>query len=158
MFSRTVLAAAVVGLVALPAQAQAAPIPFSATSGDNCPYGLARGTLEWRVAPGPTPVPPPAAVGAAISGTLTDRPLPVDPSICRDDGLYSIATFVAYNGNQAVARDARRADNATVQYAFTLTGSTATPRINLVVIQVCRHRATSTAPAYCGREVRIAYP
>ncbi len=158
ILSRTVLAAAaVVGLLALPAPAQAAPIPFSATSGDNCTYGLARGTLEWRVVPGPTPVPP-DAVGAAINGILTDRPLPVDPGTCRDDGLFSVATFIAYNDNLAVARDARRADNATVQYSFTLGGSSATPRINLVTIQVCRHRPTSAAPVYCGRQVRIAYP
>jgi hypothetical protein len=150
------LAAAAVSLLAVPAPAQAAPIPFTATSGDNCTYGTARGTLEWRITPGPSPVPP-VPNAAAIVGTLTDRPTANDPTVCHDDGLLSIVTFTAYRDNTVVDRESRRADNGTVDYSFGL-GGTSTQAVNLVVVQVCRHVSTSTAPRYCGRQVRITHP
>lgn len=130
--------------------------PFAADSGDSCRYGFTEGTLTWRFGPSTTPLP---LAGVLVKGRLADRPLPVDPGVpCVDDGLFSIATFVAFFGTVEVDRDARRVNNGVVSFEFPLGDAATVSRINRVVIQVCRHRLTSTQPAYCGRAVEFRIP
>jgi len=150
-------AAVVATVLATPTAAhaeQAISVPFSANSGDDCRYGVTEGTLTWRFGTSPLPV---TAVG--VKGRLADRPLPADPAIpCRDDGLFSVATFTAFLGDRQVDRDARRADNSVVSFEFVLGDNSTTSRIDRVVVQVCRHRPTSTVPVYCGRAVSYPAP
>lgn len=151
--------AAVAGAVlALPAAAhadQAVSRPFAADSGDSCRYGVTEGTLTWRFSSTPVPAPLP---GVAVKGRLTDRPVPTSPSLCRDDGLLSVATFVAFAGTREIDRNAQRADNSVSSFDFVLGSSASVARTDRVVIQVCRHRASSVAPVYCGRAVEYRIP
>ncbi len=144
--------AAIVGMFALAAPAYAdvaVAQAFAADSGDTCRYGVTEGTLTWRLVSPPT-----HAVAVAVGGRLADRPLPADPgSICRDDGLFSVATFVVYAGNTAVDRQAARADNGVVSFQFVLGANSTVSRIDRLVVQVCRHRPASVQPSYCGRAV-----
>lgn len=134
--------------VAAPAKADIAPPrPFHADSGDTCVYGYTKGSLLW-VTPGPLP---PIAVN--LTGSLVDRPNPMDARVCRDDGYYSTATFTAYSGSIVVGSQAVRADNGEVQFQFSLgTNSPGTPVTHLVV-QVCRDPLVTLPPSYCGRAV-----
>jgi hypothetical protein len=128
--------------------------PFSADSGDNCRYGFTEGSLTWRFGTSPLPV---AAV--AVKGRLADRPLPTDPgTVCRDDGFFSVATFVAFSGNREVDRQARRADNAVAGFEFALGANSSTARVDRVVVQVCRHPLTTLPPSYCGRAAEYRFP
>lgn len=146
-----VVAATIATALAPAAAAQAdtaVPQRFHADSGDACRYGATEGTLTWRLAS------PTVAVAVGVKGRLADRPLPNDPgSVCRDDGYYSIATFVAYAGNAEVGRQARRANNDVVGFDFTLGSNSTIARIDRVVIQVCRSPLNTLPPSYCGRAV-----
>ena len=129
-------------------------VPFSANSGDDCRYGVTEGTLTWRFGTSPLPV-----RAVAVKGRLADRPLPADPgSVCRDDGLFSVATFTAFLGDRQVDRDARRADNGVTSFEFLLGGSSTVSHIDRIVVQVCRHRPASTVPSYCGRPAEYRIP
>jgi hypothetical protein len=141
------LATAFAAALALPSPAQAATYPFYAHSGDQCVYGFTRGSVSTTT---PTPVP-----GVLVTGSLTDRPTPIDPVLCRDDGLFSVAAFTAFTANGTIARDAVRADNSTLQYRFVLGSNTSTDRIVRINIQVCRYHGTSSAPRYCGATVQL---
>jgi hypothetical protein len=147
--------AATLAILAFPGTAHAATItPFAADSGDACRYGATRGTLGWHVGISPLPV-----TAVDVNGQLTDRPLPSDPSTaCGDDGFYSAATFTAYSGSVAIARQTRTADNATVSFAFTLSGNTASTGIDRVVVQVCRSPVKTLPPSYCGKPVTYLAP
>jgi hypothetical protein len=150
-------AAVFAAVVATPGIAEAATIsqPFHADSGDACHYGVTDGTLGWHFgATSPLPV-----GGVDVTGKLTDHPTPSDPvSTCRDDGYYSIATFVAYAGSAAVDSQTRTADNATVSFSFTLGGNSTTTSISRIVIQVCRGPVHTLPPTYCGRAVTYTPP
>jgi hypothetical protein len=150
-------AAALVAVLASPGVAHAATItqPFSADSGDACRYGVTEGTLGWRYGTtSPLPV-----LGVDVTGKLTDRPLPADPSItCRDDGYYSTATFIAYAGSVEVDRQTRSANNAVVSFAFTLGANSTSTGINRVQIQVCRSPINTLPPSYCGKAVQYLAP
>jgi len=92
------------------------------------------------------------AMGVDVKGTLTDRPPPADPSTaCPDDHYYSTATFTAYAGSVAVDRQARSANNGVVTFEFTLGSSSATTRLDRVIIQVCRSPVLTVPPTYCGK-------
>jgi len=138
-----------------PAHAELAiSVPFAATSGDDCRYGFTEGTLTWRFGTSPLPV-----RAVAVKGRVADRPLPADPAVpCRDDGLFSVATFTAFLADRAVDRDARRADNGVTSFEFVLGADSTVSAIDRVVVQVCRHRPSSTVPAYCGRAVDYRIP
>lgn len=146
-------------ILAAPAAVHAEPSitqQFAADSGDSCRYGFTDGTLTWRFGPTTSPLP---LAGVAVKGRVVDRPLPIDPSVpCRDDGLFSVATFVAASGTREIDREARRADNSITNFEFALGDTSTVARIDRVVIQVCRFRLSSTAPAYCGRAVEYPVP
>lgn len=149
--------AATIAVLASPGVAHAATItrPFAANSGDACRYGATDGTLGWRYGTSsPLPV-----IGVDVKGQLTDRPLPNDPSIvCFDDHYYSAATFIAYAGSVEVARKTSVANNNKVTFEFTLSGTSTTPAINRVVIQVCRSPINTQPPSYCGSPVEYQAP
>jgi hypothetical protein len=154
-----VVAAAATAVLAFPATANAATInqPFAADSGDSCPYGSTAGTLGWQYGISTSPLP---VTAVAVTGKLTDRPTPADPSAaCRSDGYSSTVTVVAYAGTVEVARQSRTADNATISFAFTLSGSRTTSiGINRVVVQVCRNPVVTLPPSYCGKAVTYLAP
>ncbi|HZN74608.1 MAG TPA: hypothetical protein VFC00_23315 [Micromonosporaceae bacterium] len=148
--------AALLAVVAIPGTAHAdVTQQFQADSGDSCRYGVTSGTLTWRS--GSTL--PVAVFRVDVAGKLTDRPLPSDPStVCRDDGFYSRATFVAYSGTIEVDREARVANNSAVSFTFTLGANSTTRGITHVVIQVCRSPVSTLPPSYCGAAVRYTAP
>lgn len=143
----SVIALAVVSiLLATSAAAHAnAVFPFRANSGDNCRYASTQGSLIWRYST-TAPIRP---IALDVRGTLVDHPLPNENFLCRDDGYYSIATFVAYLGNGTTATGEARADNAIVAFGFTL-GSTSTSSISRVIVQVCRSPLSGDGPSSCG--------
>jgi hypothetical protein len=129
---------------------------FAADSGDSCRYGFTDGTLTWRFGPTTSPLP---LSGVALKGRVADRPLPIDPGTpCLNDGLFSVATFVAASGTREIDREARRADNGITTFEFALGDPATVSGIDRVVIQVCRFRLSSTTPAYCGRAVEYPVP
>jgi hypothetical protein len=144
--------AATIGMLAIPATAQAdvaAAQAFAADSGDPCRYGVTEGTLTWRLLSPPT-----RAIAVDVRGRLADRPLPADPgNICADDRRISVATFVVYAGNLVVDRQAQRADNGVVSFQFVLGANSTISRIDRLVVQVCRHSSSTVPPSYCGRAV-----
>ncbi len=148
---------AVLAILASPGTAHAATITqsFYADSGDACRYGVTDGTLGWRFGTiSPLPV-----IAVDVKGKLTDRPLPTDPvTVCRDDGYYSIATFVAYAGSVEVDRQARAANNNVVTFEFTLGTNSTSTRIDRIVIQVCRSPINTLPPTYCGKAVEYRAP
>ncbi|HET8662640.1 MAG TPA: hypothetical protein VFM55_27200 [Micromonosporaceae bacterium] len=148
--------AALLAVAATPGTADATVTQqFHADSGDSCRYGVTDGTLTWRY--GTTL--PVVALRVDVAGKLTDRPLPTDPiSVCRDDGFYSRATFVAYSGTTEVDRQARAANNSTLSFTFTLGATSTTRGLTHVVIQVCRSPGNTLPPSYCGVAVRYAAP
>lgn len=144
----TILAAALAIGAITASSAAASPIlqRFSVPSGDNCTYGYTEGHLEWSSL---TP-----ARTVTLTGVIADRPIPNDPgAVCRDDGRYTIATYVAYAGNRPIDETARRVDNGVARFQFALDASTNRLGIDKVTIQVCRVSlvAPSPAPDYCGR-------
>lgn len=139
-----VLSAVLLAVVMAPAAARA-DTPFHADSGDACPYGVTEGLL----------IPKLTAVVAA--GTLTDRPVPLDPGFCRDDGSFSIATFKAYTADGLVSQQAVRADNGTVKFELVLGGNSTFGSVQAVEIQVCR-TGVHLPVIYCGKLVRYGAP
>jgi hypothetical protein len=140
------LATAVLAVVLTPTAARA-DTGFHADSGDTCRYGSTDGTLSTRLNL------------VAVKGTLTDRPTPADPTICRDDGFYSVATFTAYSGSRVIDQQAVRINNGTARIELLLgQSSTVLPRIDVVVIQVCRNPLVTLPPSYCGRPAEYRAP
>jgi hypothetical protein len=139
------LAATVLAVVMAPTPALA-DTRFHADSGDTCTYGFTDGVLTAGL----------AVVNAG--GSLTDRPTPTGPSLCRDDGFFSVATFTAFAGTLTIDQQSVRANNSTVRVALTLGSPTAVARIDRVVIQVCRHPLVTLPPSYCGKAVEYRAP
>jgi len=154
-----ILAAVAIGVgvaTAAPAHAQdaAATQPFAADSGDSCRLGSTVGTLTW-IARGPLPV-----TVVRVAGSLTDRPLPTDPSTACRDPRYSSATFTAYRGTAVVDSERVKVDNGQLAFAFDLTSTlTVITPIDRVVVQVCRHAPPGMGlPDYCGKAVEYRLP
>jgi hypothetical protein len=148
-----VAAAALLATLVNPAVARADGIPaqtFYADSGDSCAYGYTKGTLLWR-SPGPLVV-----IAVDVSGVVVDRPLPAEPTICRDDGFYTTATFTAYAGSVAVDSRQVKANNAEVRFQFTLGANSTAAGLTHLVIQVCRDPIVTLPPSYCGRAVKYS--
>jgi len=109
---------------------------FSADSGDACRMGVAAGTIVWHLPPG----------GRAVDGIagLRDRPAPDDvPTVCGEDGRYTILTLTALVAGAVVDRETMVVDNGVSRSPFTLT---AERPIEEIVVQVCRRGRSS----YCG--------
>jgi hypothetical protein len=122
---------------------------FAADSGDTCRYGYTEGRLSWRA------VHPPEPVAVDVAGKLVDRPTALDPVVCPDDRMYSIANFTASASGVVVDRHSERADNNVVQFVFVLGNSSTIARIDTVTVQVCRLGVLT--PGYCGR-AQIFHP
>lgn len=152
-------AAVLAAVVAVPSMAQADQLithTFAADSGDSCRYGVTDGALTWRFGPSPTPLPVAAVL---VKGRVADRPLPTEPGLpCRDDSLFSVAGFTAFSGLREVDKQGARADNGVTNFQFTLGLNSTIARIDRVVVQVCRHKASSVLPSYCGRPVEYRVP
>lgn len=152
-------AAVLAAVLALPSPGHADQLithTFAADSGDSCRYGFTDGTLTWRFGPSPTPLP---VVAVEVKGRVADRPLLADPGFpCRDDSLFSVATFTAFSGLREIDRQGARADNGVTSFQFTLGVNSTTARIDRVVVQVCRHKPSSVLPSYCGRPVEYRTP
>jgi hypothetical protein len=118
--------------------------PFAADSGDACKYGATRGTIFWTLGPFVTPAP------VGVKGTLIDRPLSDMPSVCGNDGRFSVVTFTAYAGTVKVDEQLVRADNQLVDYQFRLVNETSTAPISHLVVVVCRHFPAPGPAVYCG--------
>ena len=93
-----------------------------------------------------------------VAGTLSDRPLPVEPTICRDDGYQSTATFVAYAGEIEVDRQTRTVNNNTLRFRFVLGANAPRTGWNRIVVQVCRDPIYTLPPSYCGKAVTYLPP
>jgi hypothetical protein len=146
-------AATAIGAGPAYAEGSAVTHAFAADSGDACRLGATRGTLTW-ISRGPL-----AVTTVDVAGALVDRPLPNDPTTCRDP-RYSSVTFTAFRGAVVVDSEARRVDNGQLSFRFQLTGSTTvyTP-IDRVVVEVCRHAPPGMGlPDYCGRAVEYLAP
>ncbi len=141
-------AAVLLGAIVPASAAQAADVRFHADSGDSCRYGSTDGVLRWST----------TTIVVGVHGTVTDRPTPTDPGLCRDDGYFTIATFVAYAGTIVVDRQARRVNNGVVPAEFTLGSNSSVARLDRVVIQVCRSPLNTVPPSYCGRAVEYPRP
>jgi hypothetical protein len=139
------LATAVLAVVLTPTAARA-DTRFHADSGDACRYGTADGVLSTRL------------TLVAVKGTLTDRPTLAEPTICRDDGYYSIATFTAYFGERVVDQQAVRINNGTALLELTLGQNSTIARIDRVVVQICRNPIATLPPGYCGRPAEYRAP
>jgi len=148
--------AAMLAIVASPGIAHASTIiqPFRADSGDSCRYGATEGSLAWQYGTiSPLPV-----IAVDVKGRLVDHPVPGEVFLCRDDGYFSIATFVAYSGTVQVDRQTRSVNNAVVAFEFRLGGNSITTRIDRVVVQVCRGPIYTLPPTYCGKAVEYRAP
>jgi hypothetical protein len=143
-------------LVATPGIAHAATIaqPFKADSGDTCRYGATEGNLTWQTGI----ISPLPLLKVGVTGTITDRPLPIDPTNCRDDGYNSTATLVAYAGKTEFERESVTANNNTVRFQFGLGSSVTKTAIDSVVVQVCRDPIFTLPPSYCGKPVTYLAP
>jgi hypothetical protein len=125
---------------------------FAADAGDDCKYGYTEGRLEWR----PITAPPNRGM-VALAGTLTDRPIPVDPGVpCRDDGRYSYATYSAFSRDVLVDEQAYRVNNDVTKFEFVLDTGLTPVGIDRVVIRVCRTTLNTSpipapGPTYCGQ-------
>lgn len=139
-----VLTAALLAVVMAPTAARA-DTRFHADSGDACLYGVTSGVLIPRL------------TAVHVQGLLTDRPVPFEPSICRDDGFFSVATFSAFAGDRLIDQQAVRANNGAVKFEFTLGTNSTVARVETVVIQVCR-TGINLPRTYCGRAVKYGAP
>jgi hypothetical protein len=139
------LATAILAVMLTPTAARA-DTRFHADSGDTCRYGFTDGVLSARLAP------------VAVKGTLTDRPTLADPTNCRDDGFYSVATFTAFFGDRVVDQQAVRANNGTAGVELILGQNSTIARIDRVVVQVCRNPLVTLPPSYCGRPAEYRAP
>jgi hypothetical protein len=144
----TVIAAAATALVAAAAPATAAgpasAEKFYADSGDRCTYGHTEGILTWRVA---SPSIYPAVL---VEGTVTDEPSRNVPTVCTDDRMYTVASYVAYAGRTIVDFSQARADNGTTAVRDVLGGQNAPAVIDRVVVEVCRFATSPIGISYCG--------
>jgi hypothetical protein len=150
------LAATALAVLTTAGVAQAATItqPFSADSGDSCPYGVTAGALTWSYG---TTSPLPLR-GVSVTGRLADRPLPADPGrFCIDDGYRSTALFVAYAGRVEVDRQSVAVDNNVVAFDLRLALAGANT-VDRVVVQVCRDPVRTLPPSYCGKPVEYPAP
>lgn len=143
------LAGVLVGVVATPTVVHASHPTllqrFRADSGDDCRYGSTEGVLSFRA------VHPPQQPAVDISGVVTDRPGNAEPTLCPDDGRYTVAYFMGYAGNQGVDRQVRRMDGGTLAFDLVLgLNSTSARPIDRVVIQVCRFSYVPNDRYYCG--------
>jgi len=140
--------ALIAGSLVAPTPAAAFGPTFAADSGDACPYGVTRGTIDWVISGSSLRT----VIGADIRGSLTDQPASPSPTTaCRNDGFYSVATFTAvFAGGQRQAR-AIRADNQILSFGFRLIAPWTTAELDRVEVQVCRHPLVTLPPSYCGR-------
>ncbi|HEU5107728.1 MAG TPA: hypothetical protein VFT95_04050 [Micromonosporaceae bacterium] len=149
--------AAVVTVTAPTASASIVPGPvvqaFHADSGDRCLAGVTDGSLGWALA-----APPDYRVTVAVRGVVTDRPTPNDPRACPADPRYTMATFTAYAGRAEVDSEARRVDNGSLDFRFTLSVNSNLVTIDRVVVQVCRLSLLSDPFDYCGAPVEYRAP
>jgi hypothetical protein len=146
-----IASAVLAGLAFTAVPAQAAPTTdFAADSGDRCPYGVAKGSFDWN--------PPSFLPAVTATGSVVDRPTPVDSRLCADDRMYTVVTFSAYSRGGLVDTEAAKADNGVADVKLWLSGG---PRvIDTIVVQVCRHSTVPTfAPVdYCGTPVTQVRP
>jgi hypothetical protein len=152
-----VAAVAAIGSSTASAQASTAPNTvveqrFAADSGDTCKYGFTKGSLLWTLGPWVAP----STVG--VEGVLGDRPLPGEPTVCRDDRRFSVVTVTAFAGNVVVDQRLVRADNQAVDYQFRLVNDTSLAPIDRVVLGVCRHPIEVGIPGYCGKRQEFRRP
>lgn len=144
------LAGVLVGVVAVPTIAVAHHPTllqrFRADSGDRCQYGYTEGVLAFRA------VHPPELPAVDISGTVTDRPAAAEPSLCPDDGRYTIAYFTGYAGDVVLDRQARRVDAGTLSFRLVVGLNDRTTRpVDRLVIEVCRVSFFTDEAPYCGK-------
>ncbi|MGX7671875.1 hypothetical protein [Plantactinospora sp. DSM 117369] len=120
--------------------------PFRADSGDDCPYGVTEGTLDWY-----PPTAPPGLASVVVRGSVGDQPLPIDPvRICEDDGWRTVAVYSAYRQRTLVDEARIWADNDVVPVTVGLAPNTP-PVVDSVVVRVCRVPADPRLrPMYCG--------
>jgi hypothetical protein len=151
----TVLAGAGAVAVAGPALAQpaggpVAPQPFYADSGDSCPMGYTKGTLDWQLfGPG-------FRWTVKADGAVVDRPRGDETDrTCTDDRRYTEATVTAYTGGFPVATATQVADNGQTDFVTSLT---APRRIDRVVVQVCRKHLFPGPFEYCGKPQEYRSP
>jgi hypothetical protein len=137
---RFVLAFLAAAFVLAPTAAHA-QTAFYADSGDACRYGFTEGVFEARLS------------AVHLKGTLTDRPVPAEPFLCRDDGFFTIGTYSAYLGTRLVDQQVRRVDNGVLRFELALGPDANVSRIDRLVIQVCRSPLNTLPPSYCGRPV-----
>ncbi|MGP3960606.1 hypothetical protein ACTWPT_31815 [Nonomuraea sp. 3N208] len=140
-------AAAAALLAAQPAAAQAV-VKFYADSGDSCRRGVTEGTLDWVEGPVVRPT-------VRVSGYLADEGV---NSPCAQDGMFSKATFSAYNGDTLVDSETYKADNQRIVLSFALSDPSGVTAINRVVVQVCRFSVTPIGISYCGRAAEYKMP
>jgi hypothetical protein len=139
------LATAVLAVLLTPTAARA-DTRYHADSGDLCRYGSTDGVLSARL------------TLVAVKGTLTDRPTPTEPTTCRDDGFYSVASFTAFFGERIVDQQAVRVNNGTVRIELLLGQNSTVARIDRVVVQVCRNPIATLPPSYCGKPAEYRAP
>lgn len=152
----TAVAAAATALVALAPPATAAgPIgtqKFYADSGDRCTYGHTEGILDWRV------LNPSIYPAVLVEGAVTDQPSRNSPGVCADDGMFTVASYIAYAGRTVVDSSQARADNGTTAVRDVL-GNPSTPAtFDRVVVQVCRFSTTPIGISYCGSPQTYTVP
>ncbi|MFI7700470.1 hypothetical protein [Nonomuraea sp. NPDC049480] len=134
---------------AQPAAAAQAAVEFYADSGDSCRRGVTEGTLDWVEGPVVRPT-------VKVEGYLADEAL---PSTCqRRDGMYSTATFTAYNGTKIVEFETYKADDELVKFSFALSDPTGVTAIDRVVVGVCRFSTSPIGISYCGPPVEYKTP
>lgn len=148
-FTATVLVAGAVVTPAAAGPVTAEPAvsqEFKADSGDRCQYGYTTGVLAWR-----TPRPTIYSV-VDVKGMVVDRPNRSDPGVgCADDGGYTAAGFIAYNGRTVVDSAVVRIDNGSADVGLTLGETSSTiPTIERVVVQICRYSSAPVGISYCG--------
>ncbi|WP_188189894.1 hypothetical protein [Nonomuraea sp. SYSU D8015] len=124
-------------------------VPFHADSGDSCRRGLTEGSLEWVEGPVIRPT-------VRVEGYLSDE---AHPSICQNrDGMYSTATFTAYNGSTIVDYETYKADDEQVKFSFALSDPTGVTAIDRVVVGVCRFNSSPIGISYCGSPAEYKMP
>jgi hypothetical protein len=126
---------------------------FAADSGDRCRYGQTRGTLGWHLPPLGG-----AAVAVDVAGRVLDQPVADVPTVCSDDGRFSVATVTGFVGVKPVGTASARADNGSQGYEFRITVPDRAARIDRVVVQVCRFLPTPGGPVYCGAKQTYESP
>jgi hypothetical protein len=150
------IAAAATALVAVAAPATAAgpatAQKFYADSGDRCTYGQTEGVLTWRV------LSPSIYPTVLVEGAVADQPSRNSPGLCPDDGMYTVASYVAYAGRTIVDSSQARADNGTIPVNDVLGDRAAPAVIDRVVVGVCRFPSTPIGISYCGSPQTYTLP